>query len=175
MDRQNEVTEMTWTGGDEQGDRVSGSKKLHKAILLSIKPRHAEAILAGRKRIEFRKTWPESATGVILYSSSPVQRIVAFAKVMEVIRGTPDLIWETCGKFGGITEAEFRAYFAGKDSAVGILLGKPLPFYRPIKADVLDLRVAQSHRYLTKAECNRLRDVDKTLSLSELNAGNAEK
>ena len=56
-----------------------------KSVLLSIYPCYARKILSGEKRLEFRKAWPSSGvTSFVIYSTSPVQRIVGIARVTKV-------------------------------------------------------------------------------------------
>lgn len=55
-----------------------------KSVLLSIYPCYARKILSGEKRLEFRKAWPSSGvTSFVIYSTSPVQRIVGIARVTK--------------------------------------------------------------------------------------------
>lgn len=51
-------------------------------VLLSIKPRFAEAILDGRKKYEFRKNKfsEKDINCVYIYSTSPIRKIVGIFK-----------------------------------------------------------------------------------------------
>ena len=56
-------------------------------ILLSIDPEHVENILLGIKRFEFRKVRCKSEVDkIIIYSTSPVMRVVAEAEVTGIIQ-----------------------------------------------------------------------------------------
>jgi predicted transcriptional regulator len=127
-----------------------------RAVLLSIKPKFADLILAGSKRVEFRRSWAAQEVSVIvLYSSSPIQRIVGIVEVAEVIIASPTALWKTCtDNGGGLTRDELRAYFAGKSTGVAVLLGN---VYKPKKhvtpSDVIGNFVPpQSFRYLDAKE-----------------------
>lgn len=78
------------------------------AILLSIKPRFARAILAGTKRFEFRrKGFATAPDHVVIYSTSPEQQIIGWFDVAGIIKDTPEQLWKRCGKEGGIDQVDF--------------------------------------------------------------------
>jgi predicted transcriptional regulator len=95
-----------------------------RAVLLSIKPRYAELILAREKTIELRRSWPASGIGVmVLYSSAPIQRIVGLALVDSVRETSLEELWHLSSKFGGgVTRDELYEYFAGKKLAYGVMI-----------------------------------------------------
>ena len=73
------------------------------AILISIKPFYAEAILSGQKTVEFRKrNFPKRVGTMVLYATSPVKRIVGFAKVRAVVVLGPEGAWRRCCHQGAI-------------------------------------------------------------------------
>jgi len=95
-----------------------------RAALLSIKPKYADLILAGRKRIELRRSWPDEEIGaLVMYSSAPVQRLVGIAYIDKVRIEPPDELWKIAEQFGcGVTREEFDDYFAGKQKTFGIMI-----------------------------------------------------
>lgn len=95
-----------------------------RAALLSIKPKYADLILAGSKRVELRRSWPDTDVGVlVLYSSAPVQKLVGIVHVDEVRVETPDALWQLSQEFGGgVTDEEFFDYFKGKRKTFGIMI-----------------------------------------------------
>lgn len=95
-----------------------------RAALLSIKPKYADLILAGSKRIELRRSWPDKNIGVlVLYSSAPVQRLVGVAYIDKVRIEPPDQLWKLAEEFGGgVTREEFNDYFDGKRKTFGIMI-----------------------------------------------------
>lgn len=95
-----------------------------RAALLSIKPKYADLILAGSKRIELRRSWTDEDIGVlVLYSSAPVQRLVGVAYIDTVRIEPPDKLWKLAEEFGGgVTREEFDGYFAGKRKTFGIMI-----------------------------------------------------
>lgn len=88
-----------------------------RKILLSIKPRYVEEILAGRKLVEYRKQIPkdEGVRQVLIYASYPVKKVVAEFTVGGYITDTPERLWSLTHEIGGITKESFDYYFVGKD------------------------------------------------------------
>lgn len=97
-----------------------------RAILLSIKPKYADLILAGTKRVELRRSWPSNDIGVmVLYSSAPVQKLVGLAYVDRVVEHDLEQLWkvaETNG--GGVTYEELKQYVTGKKTAFGVMISR---------------------------------------------------
>lgn len=127
-----------------------------RAVLLSIKPKYADLILDGSKRVEFRRSWASQDVGVmVLYSSSPIQKLVGVVEVEQVIVASPTSLWKTCTeRGGGLTRNELRSYFAGRSKGVAVLLGKVFKFKGYLEpSDVLrDFVPPQSFRYLDADE-----------------------
>ncbi len=98
-------------------------------VLLSIKPEFAEKILSSQKKYEFRKTpirKADSVENVILYASSPVQRIVGSFEIQQIINESPSALWEQYGGDSGITGRErFMDYYSGKQEGYAIEIGNP--------------------------------------------------
>ncbi|WP_281718908.1 ASCH domain-containing protein [Pandoraea apista] len=129
-------------------------------MLLSVKPRFAEQILAGTKKVEFRRSWAAEPVGLaVVYSSSPVQRLVGIVEIEGTVIASPVSVWTKCrGRGPGLERQELMEYFAGKDQAYGILLGKLARPEKPIRPTSLfrGFRPPQSFRYLTAAELRRI-------------------
>lgn len=90
-------------------------------VLLSIKPKYANAILAGEKLVEFRKlTFKKEIERVYIYSSAPEQRITGYFTIREIISDTPEELWRKFSKVGSISEEDFFEYFADKEIGYSI-------------------------------------------------------
>lgn len=131
-----------------------------RVVLLSIKPKYADLILAGSKRVEFRRSWAaQGVCSIVLYASAPVQKIVGLVEVESVVIAPPSALWKTCvAKGGGLTRKELRDYFLGKSKGVAILLGKaivPVKYLDPAEI-VNDFVPPQSFKYLDAHECLKL-------------------
>lgn len=96
-----------------------------KKILLSIKPRYVEEILAGRKLVEYRKRIPQEVgvRQVLIYASHPVKRVVAEFTIGGYLAGTPSEVWNETAVIGGISKEVFDKYFDGKDVAYAYRIG----------------------------------------------------
>lgn len=88
-------------------------------IIISIKPRFAENIFNGSKTVELRTRRPniEPGTRIWIYATSPVAEICGFADLDKITSGTPLEIWRKLGSKTAISNAEFDAYFEGRDTA----------------------------------------------------------
>lgn len=97
-----------------------------RAMLLPIKPKYASLILAGTKKVELRRSWPAQRVGVlVLYSSSPVQKLVGLAYVKKVVECELPALWEiSMANGGGVTYEEFNAYMQGKRFAFGVMIDR---------------------------------------------------
>ena len=103
-------------------------------MLLSINPEHVENILNGNKQFEFRKIKCKSNVDkIVIYSTSPVMRVVGEVEVLEIIVDTPDEVWELTAEFSGITKHFFDVYFENKEKAVAYRLGKVKKYKEPLK------------------------------------------
>jgi predicted transcriptional regulator len=131
-----------------------------RAVLLSIKPKYADLILTGSKRVELRRSWPSNDIGVmVLYSSSPVQRLVGIAYIERVEETDPNGLWELAEKFGGgVSREELDDYFAGKKTAFGIMIKDFKIATVPLSPKELfsNFTPPQSFQYLTPQDFHRV-------------------
>lgn len=93
-----------------------------KAVLLSIKPEFAHKIFEGSKKFEFRKQVfkDTSVKKVIVYSSSPEQKVIGEFEIETILSDTPDNIWIQTSFNSGITQEFYNEYFEGRDKAYAI-------------------------------------------------------
>lgn len=103
-------------------------------VLLSIKPKYADAILRGEKRYEFRKTLFKRTDidRILIYSSSPVKKIVGSFEVGKIVEGKPTKLWDELSYEAGIDEAEFFEYYENKDKGFAIEITNLQQFDEPI-------------------------------------------
>lgn len=90
-------------------------------VIIAVKPRFAELILSGVKTVEFRKT-SCPAQKFYFYATAPFKKIIGVCRVADRRQGNPDDIWNVYGAYGGITRAEFNAYYAGRNTAFAFIL-----------------------------------------------------
>ncbi len=93
-----------------------------KAVLLSIKPEFAHKIFDGSKKYEFRKQVFKdlSIKKVIVYSSSPEQKVIGEFEIEAILNDSPDKIWNQTKLYSGISQEFFENYFEGRDKAYAI-------------------------------------------------------
>lgn len=90
-------------------------------VLLSIKPKYANAILAGEKLVEFRKlVFKKEIERVYIYSSAPEQMIIGYFTIEDIVADTPEELWRQFREVGSIEEEDFFEYFANKEIGYSI-------------------------------------------------------
>lgn len=96
-----------------------------KALLISTKPEYVTKILDGSKIFEFRKRLcKEGVSLMIVYSTSPRMKVVAFAKILGKLSGSPRDLWKETKQSAGISHKEHRSYFKGRKTAYAYELGE---------------------------------------------------
>ncbi|TFC54704.1 MULTISPECIES: ASCH domain-containing protein [unclassified Cryobacterium] len=124
------------------------------AVLLSIRPRFADAILEGSKTHELRRRFPtiEAGTLVYLYASSPTKAIVGSFVCSAVRYDAIADIWSSLKMGLGLVESEFFAYFEGNTSGFAVEASHPSRFTTPVSLNLLRSKIglepSQSFRYL---------------------------
>ncbi|MGE5340219.1 MAG: ASCH domain-containing protein [Candidatus Omnitrophota bacterium] len=92
-------------------------------VILSIKPEFADAILSGIKTVEFRKAlFKKKVDKVFIYCSSPVKKIIGYFTFNEIVRDTPQNLWQRFSQHGFIDEISFFKYFENKDIGFSICI-----------------------------------------------------
>jgi predicted transcriptional regulator len=121
-------------------------------IILSIKPKYVEAIKNGTKRYEYRKKIfkRKDINKILVYSSSPVCRIVGEFSIENIISDTPENIWNKTKCYSGIDYINYKKYFSGLDSAFAIKISNLIIYDKAVKlSDVYpDIIPPQSYRYV---------------------------
>jgi len=105
-----------------------------RMVVLSLKPRFAEAILAGAKTVELRRTEPRIVvpTRALLYASTPVRALVGTCIVTSVITADLATLWREHGARSALRHGEFMRYFEGVDAGTALTMTRPQAFGRPI-------------------------------------------
>lgn len=101
-------------------------------VVLSIKPEFANKIFDGTKLFEFRKRiFNESIKSVLVYSSSPVQKVIGEFQIGEIIKHDLETLWDLTKEYSGISEDYFYEYFADKEHGYAIQIKKKTKFRIP--------------------------------------------
>lgn len=121
-----------------------------RCVLMSIRPRFAEQILAGGKRVELRRRrLGDEVTCVVVYATSPVRAIVgAFGVAGQDTRPPADL-WAAYCDVAGIGHEDYVGYFDGCAQATAIRVGAVWVPAGPVPLAATGLtRPPQSWQYL---------------------------
>lgn len=134
---------------------------MKKALLLSIKPRFADAIFQGTKTFELRKVRPRVSEGdlVLVYVTVPRCRLEGAFKVGTVLEMPPEKLWRRIRGTCGVTKAEFMTYFADKTTAFAIGVEDAWLLESAVHLSALrteDILPPQGYRYLSDGETSAL-------------------
>ncbi|MET7706083.1 hypothetical protein [Micromonospora sp. NPDC005413] len=140
-----------------------------RVLLLSLRPRFAEAILSGAKTIELRRR-PINAkpgTKVILYSSAPVMAIVGTARLNQVMVSNPQTAWNVHHPALGLRKDEYDAYLDGSQLAYLLHLSQVCTLNEPLHLHRLrqdgGFHPPQSFRYVAPSDPLPLRELVGTI------------
>lgn len=98
-------------------------------VILSIKPVYANAILEGVKTVEFRKRiFKKNVDKIFIYSSSPTKMIVGYFTFSNIVEDTPENLWKTFKKVGGINKDDFFEYYKETEKGFGIVIKEVVKF-----------------------------------------------
>lgn len=132
-----------------------------RAVLLSIKPKYADMILAGTKTVELRRAWAaQEVATIVIYASSPVQRLVGIVDVNEVKEASPTQLWKVSQIHGGgLSNKELKDYYKGKTKGFAVMLGNVHKAKSPIEPESVFTQFVppQSFRYLDEQELKQVR------------------
>lgn len=120
------------------------------AILLSINPSHVENILNGTKRYEFRKkACKRHADKILIYSTTPIMKVVGEAEVEDVLVDDPETIWKRTEKKSGIDKIFFDEYYQNRNQAVAYKLKNVIKYGKPRELKDYGINSApQSFQYI---------------------------
>jgi predicted transcriptional regulator len=133
-----------------------------RAMLLSVHPRFATAILAGSKTVEVRRQRVAAPPGtpVLLYATAPTMAVVGIARIADVHVASPSEVWSAHRARTGITRREYNAYMNGATQASGLTLENPVSFDEPVTLSALraagSFRPPQSYRYMKRADLRQV-------------------
>lgn len=101
--------------------------------LISIKSEFAEAILEGRKRVEFRKqSFPVEVERVLMYVTLPTGLVIGEISIREQVVASPEVLWERFAKVAGVDEARFFAYYEGRSRGVAMVIRDCARWQKPL-------------------------------------------
>ncbi|MFJ7567528.1 transcriptional regulator [Herminiimonas sp. NPDC097707] len=115
-----------------------------KHILISLEPRHAENILSGKKKFEFRSRTMhvDANTTVWIYVKMPVGAVVGKATIDASYSLAPSTLWRKFSKESGLTSKEFFEYFQERSKGFALALSDAKRIKNPVS--LATLRTASS-------------------------------
>lgn len=120
-------------------------------ILMPINPEYVDEILSGNKKYEYRKIKAKRTNidKMVIYSTSPIMRVVAEVDVEGIIEAPPEKLWEQTKEYSGITKDFYSKYYKNKENAIAYKLGNIKVYDKPKKlCDIGINYVPQSFIYL---------------------------
>ena len=128
-------------------------------LLLSLKPRYADLVFGGRKRVELRRRSLKRMRGrdAFVYATTPVRMLRGGFRIGKVWTGTPEEIWSVVSDDVGVEKPEFDAYYAGRELASALEVTDVWEYEHPVELSVLkgklrNFVVPQSWRYVKPEE-----------------------
>jgi predicted transcriptional regulator len=108
-------------------------------IVMSIHPNYSSQIMKGEKIIEIRKKFNSKWKNhiVTIYSSRPVQELIGYATIKNVIEDRPDVIWAKHSSELGCSKSEFDGYTKDADKVFAIFLSDINKFHNNLSLNYL--------------------------------------
>jgi predicted transcriptional regulator len=127
--------------------------------LLAVRPPFAEALVEGRKTVEFRRVRASLRAGdrVFVYATAPTQAVVGSFVCGPVVEARPDILWRRYSSAAATSGSFFRSYFGESEVGCAIevtqpkLWTSPLTLHR-IRQHLPDFSPPQSYTFLSESQ-----------------------
>lgn len=121
-----------------------------KRILISINPKYVNSIINKTKKYEYRRVLPkEDVSTLIIYSTSPIKRVIGEVEVLETLKLSKEELWNITKDKSGISKEFYDEYFKEKEIAYAYKLGKVTVYEEPKLLSEYNIKCApQSFVYL---------------------------
>lgn len=120
-------------------------------ILMSINPKYVDEIISGRKKYEYRKikVKRKDIDKMIIYSTSPIMKVVAEVDIEDILIDSPKKIWDMTKEYSGTSKEFYDKYYKNRKNAVAYKLGNVKVYDKPKKLSDIGIDyVPQSFVYL---------------------------
>jgi predicted transcriptional regulator len=103
-------------------------------VLLSIKPKFANAILEGTKTFELRRALFRNSLvrEILIYASSPVSLVIGEFIVDGILALEPKKLWAATEKGAGVERQFFEDYFRGCEIGFAFKVDRPRRYTKPL-------------------------------------------
>ena len=138
------------------------TKDNRNVILLPIFPQYANAIMEGKKKVEFRKrNIPSHIKHVVVYSTAPEKMVIGTFEVDRITKATPKALWKKFNKIGFVEKEFLFDYYDNQDIGIAIHVGKTREIENPFPLSKIKkgLSAPQSFRYLQDDEWEKVQDL----------------
>ena len=114
-----------------------------RAALLAVRPQLAEALLCGKKGVEFRRVRLPLSPGdlVYVYSISPVQAVIGSFACGEITEAKPTTLWRKYASIAGVSRTALMEYFQGAERGCAIIVCKPHRWNPPLTLAQIKRRI----------------------------------
>lgn len=148
----------------------SAMNKTTQPLLLSLKPRYADLIFAGRKKAELRRRIASGIEGrdVFIYVSSPVMQLRGGFRVGQVWQGSPEEVWNEVSELVGVNKRGFDKYYKEREIAYALQVTDVWEYENPVDLNGLrnqfpNFSVPQSWRYVKPEEYRSFRNMKRQI------------
>lgn len=122
-------------------------------VVLTVRQPYAQAIMRGGKSVEVRRRFSKRWMGcrASVYASGGSGGLVGEVTIEDVVRGSPDEIWERFGSGMGCSFESFSEYVGPREQVFALRLANPRPYAAAVPLSQLaqmigqDLLVPQSY------------------------------
>lgn len=142
----------------------------HSAILMSIHPQYAQAIISGDKTAELRRIKPKLKNGdlVVIYETAPTKAITGVFSVKDVIWVPIELLWSKVKNKAKVSKQAFDNYFVGNEYGCAIIIDNVWSFKTNISLQEISIsgkqiRPPQSYIYLQDGNLYNAVDIKRLL------------
>lgn len=98
-------------------------------ILLPIKDKYSQDILSEKKKFELRRNIPKQVVEkIVIYSTSPVKKVVGEAWVKTIHELPLSKLWDLTKESNSVSEEEFYSYYKGKKKGFAYEISKVRKF-----------------------------------------------
>ena len=108
-------------------------------LMLSIRPKFADAIFAGTKTIEVRRRFSTVWEGAraLIYATAPSSEILGECVIENVTQASPALVWSRFGDALHCSRDEFMRYCEDRDVVSALRLGHVTSYRAPVSREWL--------------------------------------
>jgi predicted transcriptional regulator len=116
-------------------------------LIISIKPQFVQKILTGEKKYEFRRRiYKQDVDKIYIYQTLPNQGIIAYFTPGEIIKDTPENLWNKFSNLSGTTKEHLLDYLHDLDEAYAIEITNLKVYDEPFIPK--DIKAPQSYKYI---------------------------